>query len=66
MNWYFYAPEETSGGILKLHRLFVILFVHVCACIHNKSCLSYNFKTTETSLMKLHRKIKHIEKVSPA
>ena len=28
-----------------------------------KSCLSYNSKTTQANLMKLHRKIKHNEDV---
>ena len=30
---------------------------------HLKLCLSHNLKTTETHLMKLHRKIKHNKKV---
>ena len=29
----------------------------------SKSCLSNNSKTTEANLMKLHRKIEHIEKM---
>ena len=31
--------------------------------LHLKLCLSHNLKTTEANLMKLHRKIKHKEKV---
>ena len=52
----FYAPEETSGGILKSHL----------QSIHNKSCLNDNMKTVLANLMKLHRKIKHNEKVGRA
>ena len=49
----FYAPEGTLGGILKLHGLSV----------HYKWCLSHNSETAEANLMKLHRRIKHNEKV---
>ena len=52
----FYAPEGTSGGILKSH--------HPSVCY--KSCLSDISLTTEANLMKLHRKIKHNEKVCRA
>ena len=56
----FYAPEETSGGILKSHR------PSVSPSVRYKSCLSDISSTTEANLMKLHRKIKHNEKVCRA
>ena len=43
-----YAPNGTSGGIVKLHRLSV----------HYKSCFSHNPKTDKGNLIKLHWKIK--------
>ena len=45
----FYAPEGTSGGVLKLS--------------HYKLCISNNLKTPEANSMKFHRKTKHVEKV---
>ena len=54
----FYAPEGTSGGILKLSVL-----PSVSASVRYKSCLSDNLKSTEANLMKLHREIKHNQKV---
>ena len=51
----FYAPERTSGGILKSHRSSVSPFVRY------KFCLSNNLLTTEANLMKLHGKVKHNE-----
>ena len=56
----FYAPEGTSGGILKSHR------PSFGPSVRYKSCLSDSSKTTEANLMKLHRKIKHNEKVCGA
>ena len=49
----FYAPEGTSGGILKWHR----------PSVRYKSCLSDSSSTAEANLMKLHRKIKENKKV---
>ena len=57
----FYAPEGTSGGILKSHRPSVCPSVR--PYVSYKSCLSDISYTTEANLMKLHRKIKHNEKV---
>ena len=53
---FFYAPEGTLGGILKSNR----------PSVRYKSCLSDISYTTEANLMKLHRKIKHNEKVCRA
>ena len=49
----FYAPEGTSGGILKWHH----------PSVRYKSCLSDCSLTTKANLMKLHRKIKDNKKV---
>ena len=68
----FYAPEGTSGGILKSHRPSVCpsvrLSVHpsVSSSVRYKSCLSDSSLTTKTNLMKLHRKIKDNEKLCRA
>ena len=53
----FYAPEESPRGILKSQR------PSVDPPSRYKSCLVDNLKTAEANLMKLHRKIKHNEKV---
>ena len=55
----YYAPEGTSGGILKLRR------PSISQSIRYKLCLSDSSLTTEANLMKLYRKIKH-EKVCQA
>ena len=55
-----YESGGTSGGKLKLHR------PSVSPSVRYKSCLSDSSKTTEANLMKLHRKIKHNEKVCRA
>ena len=40
-----------------------VVCVHACVSVHNKLCLSHNLKTTEANWEKLHRKIKHKQKV---
>ena len=54
---HFYAPEGTSGGILKSHR------PSVSPPLRYKSCLSNCSLTTKANLMKLHRKLKDNVKV---
>ena len=54
----FYRQGE---GHISTHKDKVIIRSEFKLCL--KSCLSYNSKTTQANLMKLHRKIKHNEKV---
>ena len=60
----FLCPRRNFGGILKSNRSSVRL--SVSPSVRYKSCLSDISQTTEANLMKLHRKIKHNEKVCRA
>ena len=55
----FYAPEGTSGGILKLHR------PSVCPSVINRFSAIIQI-IDKGNLFKLHRKIKQNEKVCRA
>ena len=62
-SFVFLCPGRDCGRHIKIapstHQ-------SICVFVASKSYLSHNLKTTEANVMKLHRKIKHTEKVCHA
>ena len=59
----FLCPQRNFGRHIKIAPS---VRLSVCPSVRYKSCLSESSYTTEANLMKLHRKIKHNEKVCRA